>query len=113
MSSAGRVIGAQRVCRKGALHREQHLPVLRQRPHGIRHAELDPVAVLADTGEATDPVSRQERCLLFDVVAQLCRAVDGLVERGTRIELVALGDAVAKLRLVPEEEYAAAAAFFG
>jgi ATP-dependent phosphofructokinase / diphosphate-dependent phosphofructokinase len=32
---------------------------------------------------------------------------------GTRIELVALGDAVAKLRLVPEEDYAAAAAFFG
>ncbi len=32
---------------------------------------------------------------------------------GTRIELVALGEAVAKLRLVPEEEYAAAAAFFG
>ena len=32
---------------------------------------------------------------------------------GNRIELVALGDAVAKLRLVPEEEYAAAAAFFG
>jgi 6-phosphofructokinase 1 len=32
---------------------------------------------------------------------------------GTRIELVELGDAVAKLRLVPEEEYAAAAAFFG
>ena len=32
---------------------------------------------------------------------------------GTRIELVALGEAVAKLRLVPEEDYAAAAAFFG
>jgi phosphofructokinase-like protein len=32
---------------------------------------------------------------------------------GTRIELVALGDAVAKLRLVPDEEYAAAEAFFG
>jgi 6-phosphofructokinase 1 len=32
---------------------------------------------------------------------------------GTRIELVPLGEAVAKLRLVPPEEYAAAAAFFG
>jgi phosphofructokinase-like protein len=32
---------------------------------------------------------------------------------GTRIELVALGDAVAKLRLVPPEDYDAAAAFFG
>jgi ATP-dependent phosphofructokinase / diphosphate-dependent phosphofructokinase len=32
---------------------------------------------------------------------------------GTRIELVALSDAVEKLRLVPDEEYAAAAAFFG
>src|ERR687896_1985279 len=32
---------------------------------------------------------------------------------GTRIELVALSDAVTNLRLVPEEEYAAAAAFFG
>jgi hypothetical protein len=32
---------------------------------------------------------------------------------GNRIELVALGDAVTNLRLVPEEEYAAAAAFFG
>ena len=32
---------------------------------------------------------------------------------GTRIELVALGDAVKKLRLVPPEDYAAAAAFFG
>jgi ATP-dependent phosphofructokinase / diphosphate-dependent phosphofructokinase len=32
---------------------------------------------------------------------------------GTRIELVALGEAVSKLRLVPPEEYAAAAAFFG
>jgi ATP-dependent phosphofructokinase / diphosphate-dependent phosphofructokinase len=32
---------------------------------------------------------------------------------GTHIELVALGEAVSKLRLVPPEEYAAAAAFFG
>jgi phosphofructokinase-like protein len=32
---------------------------------------------------------------------------------GTRIELVALGEAVAELRMVPPEEYAAAAAFFG
>jgi ATP-dependent phosphofructokinase / diphosphate-dependent phosphofructokinase len=32
---------------------------------------------------------------------------------GTRIELVALSDAVTNLRLVPEEDYAAAAAFFG
>jgi ATP-dependent phosphofructokinase / diphosphate-dependent phosphofructokinase len=32
---------------------------------------------------------------------------------GTRIELVALGDAVAKLHLVPPEDYEAAAAFFG
>jgi phosphofructokinase-like protein len=32
---------------------------------------------------------------------------------GTRIELVALGEAVAKLRLVPPEDYEAAAAFFG
>jgi ATP-dependent phosphofructokinase / diphosphate-dependent phosphofructokinase len=33
--------------------------------------------------------------------------------RGTRVELVPLQEAVAKLRLVPPEEYAAAAAFFG
>jgi 6-phosphofructokinase 1 len=33
--------------------------------------------------------------------------------RGTRIELVPLGEAVAKLRLVPSEDYAAAEAFFG
>jgi len=33
--------------------------------------------------------------------------------RGTRIELVPLGDAVAELRTVPAEEYAAAEAFFG
>jgi ATP-dependent phosphofructokinase / diphosphate-dependent phosphofructokinase len=33
--------------------------------------------------------------------------------RGTRIELVPLKQAVSQLRLVPEEEYAAAAAFFG
>jgi ATP-dependent phosphofructokinase / diphosphate-dependent phosphofructokinase len=33
--------------------------------------------------------------------------------RGTRIELVPLGDAVAELRTVPPEEYAAAEAFFG
>jgi ATP-dependent phosphofructokinase / diphosphate-dependent phosphofructokinase len=33
--------------------------------------------------------------------------------KGTRIELVALGEAVSELRLVPPEEYAAAAAFFG
>ena len=33
--------------------------------------------------------------------------------RGTRIELVPLADAVAELRTVPHEEYAAAAAFFG
>jgi phosphofructokinase-like protein len=32
---------------------------------------------------------------------------------GTRVELVPLGEAVAKLRLVPPEEYEAAAAFFG
>ena len=32
---------------------------------------------------------------------------------GTRIELVPLGDAVAQLRTVPAEEYAAAEAFFG
>jgi 6-phosphofructokinase 1 len=33
--------------------------------------------------------------------------------RGQRIELVPLGDAVAELRTVPPEEYAAAEAFFG
>jgi len=33
--------------------------------------------------------------------------------RGTRIELVPLADAVANLRTVPPEEYAAAEAFFG
>jgi 6-phosphofructokinase len=33
--------------------------------------------------------------------------------RGTKIELVPLGDAVAELRTVPAEEYAAAEAFFG
>jgi phosphofructokinase-like protein len=33
--------------------------------------------------------------------------------RGTRIELVPLGEAVAQLRTVPAEEYAAAEAFFG
>jgi ATP-dependent phosphofructokinase / diphosphate-dependent phosphofructokinase len=33
--------------------------------------------------------------------------------RGTRIELVPLGEAVSQLRLVPPEEYAAAEAFFG
>jgi phosphofructokinase-like protein len=33
--------------------------------------------------------------------------------RGTRIELVPLGEAVAQLRLVPPEDYDAAAAFFG
>jgi 6-phosphofructokinase 1 len=33
--------------------------------------------------------------------------------RGTRIELVALGEAVAELRTVPPEDYAAAEAFFG
>jgi 6-phosphofructokinase 1 len=33
--------------------------------------------------------------------------------RGSRIELVPLGDAVAQLRTVPDEEYAAAEAFFG
>jgi 6-phosphofructokinase len=33
--------------------------------------------------------------------------------RGTHIELVPLGEAVSQLRLVPEEEYAAAATFFG
>jgi ATP-dependent phosphofructokinase / diphosphate-dependent phosphofructokinase len=33
--------------------------------------------------------------------------------RGTRVELVPLSDAVAQLRLVPPEEYAAAEAFFG
>ncbi len=32
---------------------------------------------------------------------------------GTRIKLVALDDAVTNLRLVPDEDYAAAAAFFG
>jgi ATP-dependent phosphofructokinase / diphosphate-dependent phosphofructokinase len=33
--------------------------------------------------------------------------------KGSRIELVALGDAVAELRTVPDAEYAAAEAFFG
>jgi len=33
--------------------------------------------------------------------------------KGTRIELVALSDAVAQLRTVPPEDYAAAEAFFG
>jgi 6-phosphofructokinase 1 len=33
--------------------------------------------------------------------------------RSTRIELVPLGEAVAELRTVPAEEYAAAEAFFG
>ena len=33
--------------------------------------------------------------------------------RGTRIELVPLGEAVSQLRTVPAEEYAAAEAFFG
>ncbi len=33
--------------------------------------------------------------------------------RGTRIELVPLGDAVTQLRTVPDEDYAAAEAFFG
>jgi 6-phosphofructokinase len=33
--------------------------------------------------------------------------------RGTRIELVPLAEAVAQLRTVPDEEYAAAEAFFG
>ena len=33
--------------------------------------------------------------------------------RGTRIELVPLAEAVAELRTVPPEEYAAAATFFG
>jgi phosphofructokinase-like protein len=33
--------------------------------------------------------------------------------RGTKIELVPLSEAVSQLRTVPEEEYAAAAAFFG
>ena len=33
--------------------------------------------------------------------------------RGTRIELVPLGEAVAQLRTVPDEEFAAAEAFFG
>ena len=33
--------------------------------------------------------------------------------RGNRIELVPLGDAVARLRTVPDEEFAAAEAFFG
>ena len=32
---------------------------------------------------------------------------------GTRIELVSLGDAVAQLRTVPPEDYAAASTFFG
>jgi ATP-dependent phosphofructokinase / diphosphate-dependent phosphofructokinase len=49
-------------------------------------------------------------------------AIDGVHERrfgmmpalrGTKIELVPLGDAVAELRTVPDEEYAAAEAFFG
>ena len=33
--------------------------------------------------------------------------------RGTKIELVALSEAVAELRTVPAEEFAAAEAFFG
>ncbi len=33
--------------------------------------------------------------------------------KGTKIELVALGEAVADLRTVPPEEFAAAEAFFG
>jgi 6-phosphofructokinase len=33
--------------------------------------------------------------------------------RGTRVELVPLGDAVKELRLVPDEEYEVAAPFFG
>ena len=33
--------------------------------------------------------------------------------KGTKIELVPLGEAVADLRTVPAEEYAAAEAFFG
>ena len=33
--------------------------------------------------------------------------------RGTRIELVPLGEAVSQLRTVPAEDYAAAEAFFG
>jgi 6-phosphofructokinase len=33
--------------------------------------------------------------------------------KGARIELVALAEAVAELRTVPQEEYAAAEAFFG
>ena len=33
--------------------------------------------------------------------------------KGTKIELVPLGEAVADLRTVPDEEYAAAEAFFG
>jgi len=33
--------------------------------------------------------------------------------KGSKIELVPLGDAVAKLRTVPDDEYAAAEAFFG
>ena len=33
--------------------------------------------------------------------------------KGTRVELVPLGDAVAQLRTVPDEEFAAAEAFFG
>jgi hypothetical protein len=33
--------------------------------------------------------------------------------RGTRIELVALNEAVEKLRTVPDEDYEVAAPFFG
>ena len=33
--------------------------------------------------------------------------------KGSKIELVPLGDAVAELRTVPDDEYAAAEAFFG
>jgi ATP-dependent phosphofructokinase / diphosphate-dependent phosphofructokinase len=37
----------------------------------------------------------------------------GAAVRGTKIELVPLAEAVAELRTVPPEEYAAAEAFFG
>jgi hypothetical protein len=33
--------------------------------------------------------------------------------KGSKIELVPLGDAVAQLRTVPDDEYAVAEAFFG
>src|SRR5688572_15713604 len=61
--------------------REEHLPVLRQRPEVVRDDELQCIADLAHSRHRVGAIRRQQLRALLDILVHRLRALDDLDER--------------------------------